>query len=134
MAAAITDDAHHRECVDLLASLHLAGRPILVPGSVAAQVRCLLPAKVARAWSHRSGRGLRVTRPGADAIDDSLHRGGLRLVVWRGFRRWRDRPRKDRMPRVEDALIPDVIRLVVVELADIGRSSARSCFRRSRTG
>ena len=42
MAAAIIDDAHHRECVDLLASLHLAGRPILVPGSVAAEVGYLL--------------------------------------------------------------------------------------------
>lgn len=42
MAAAIIDDAHHRECVDLLASLHLAGRPILVPGSVAAEVGHLL--------------------------------------------------------------------------------------------
>jgi hypothetical protein len=60
--------------------------------------------------------------------------GGLRLVVERGFRRWHDRPCKDRMPRVEDALVPDVIRLVVVELADTGRSSARSCFRWSLTG
>ena len=42
MAAAITDDAHHRECVDLLASLHLAGRTILVPGSVVAEVGYLL--------------------------------------------------------------------------------------------
>lgn len=42
VAAAIIDDAHHRECVDLLASLHLAGRPILVPGSVATEVGYLL--------------------------------------------------------------------------------------------
>ena len=42
MAAAIIDDAHHRECVDLLASLHLAGRPILVPGPVVAEVGYLL--------------------------------------------------------------------------------------------
>jgi predicted nucleic acid-binding protein len=32
VAAAIADDAHHRECVDLFASLHLAGRHIVVPG------------------------------------------------------------------------------------------------------
>ena len=42
MAAAIIDYAHHRECVDLLASLHLAGRPILVPGPVVAEVGYLL--------------------------------------------------------------------------------------------
>jgi hypothetical protein len=42
VAAAIIDDAHHRECVDALASLHLAGRPILVPGSVVAEVGYLL--------------------------------------------------------------------------------------------
>jgi len=42
VAAAIIDDAHHRECVDLLASLHLAGRPILVPGPVVAEVGYLL--------------------------------------------------------------------------------------------
>lgn len=42
VAAAITDDAHHRQCVDLLAALHLAGRQILVPGSVAAEVGYLL--------------------------------------------------------------------------------------------
>jgi predicted nucleic acid-binding protein len=42
VAAAIVDDTHHRECVDLLASLHLAGRQILVPGSVVAEVGYLL--------------------------------------------------------------------------------------------
>jgi predicted nucleic acid-binding protein len=42
VAAAIIDDAHHRECVDLLASLHLAGRPILVPAPVVAEVGYLL--------------------------------------------------------------------------------------------
>lgn len=42
VAAAITDDAHHRQCVDLLAALHLAGRQILVTGSVAAEVGYLL--------------------------------------------------------------------------------------------
>jgi hypothetical protein len=38
VAAATTDDAHHRHCVDPFAALHLAGRPILVPGPVAAEV------------------------------------------------------------------------------------------------
>lgn len=42
VAAAIIDDAHHRECVDLLAALHLAGRQILVPGPVVAEVGYLL--------------------------------------------------------------------------------------------
>lgn len=42
MAAAISDDAHHRKCVDLFATLHLAGRQILVPGSVVAEVGYLL--------------------------------------------------------------------------------------------
>jgi predicted nucleic acid-binding protein len=42
VAAAIIDDAHHRECVDLLASLHLAGGPILVPAPVVAEVGYLL--------------------------------------------------------------------------------------------
>ena len=38
VAAAISDDDRHRECVDLLTSLHLARRKILVPGTVAAEV------------------------------------------------------------------------------------------------
>lgn len=42
VAAAIANDAHHRQCVDLLAALHLAGRQILVPSSVAAEVGYLL--------------------------------------------------------------------------------------------
>ncbi len=42
VAAAITDDAHHRQCVDLFAALHLAGRRILIPGTVAAEVGYLL--------------------------------------------------------------------------------------------
>lgn len=42
VAAAIADDAHHRDCVDLFASLHLAGRRILVPGPVVAEVGYLL--------------------------------------------------------------------------------------------
>lgn len=42
VAAAISDDAHHRECVDLFTALHLAGRRILVPGPVVAEVGYLL--------------------------------------------------------------------------------------------
>lgn len=42
VAAAIVDDAHHRECVDLFTALHLAGRRILVPGPVIAEVGYLL--------------------------------------------------------------------------------------------
>jgi uncharacterized protein len=42
VAAAIADDVHHRDCVDLFASLHLAGRRILVPGPVVAEVGYLL--------------------------------------------------------------------------------------------
>jgi predicted nucleic acid-binding protein len=42
VAAAIIDDTHHRECVDLFAALHLAGRQILVPGCVVAEVGYLL--------------------------------------------------------------------------------------------
>ena len=42
VAAAITNDARHRECVDLFTALHLAGRRILVPGTVAAEVGSLL--------------------------------------------------------------------------------------------
>lgn len=42
VAAAIANDDHHRDCVDLLAALHLAGRRILVPGPVVAEVGYLL--------------------------------------------------------------------------------------------
>lgn len=42
VAAAIDDDARHRECVDLFTALHLAGRRILVPGPVVAEVGYLL--------------------------------------------------------------------------------------------
>lgn len=42
VAAAISDDDHHRECVDLLTSLHLARRKVLVPGTVAAEVGYML--------------------------------------------------------------------------------------------
>lgn len=42
VAAAISNDDHHRECVDLLTSLHLARRKILVPATVAAEVGYLL--------------------------------------------------------------------------------------------
>lgn len=38
VAAALVDDAHHHKCVELFTGLHLAGRPILVPGTVVAEV------------------------------------------------------------------------------------------------
>jgi len=42
VAAAIDDDAHHRECLDLFTGLHLAGRRTLVPGPVVAEAGYLL--------------------------------------------------------------------------------------------
>lgn len=42
VAAALVDDAHHHECVELFTGLHLAGRPLLVPGTVVAEVGYLL--------------------------------------------------------------------------------------------
>jgi hypothetical protein len=42
VAAAINDDARHRECVDLFTGLHRTGRVLLVPGTVAAEVGYLL--------------------------------------------------------------------------------------------
>jgi uncharacterized protein len=42
VAAAIKNDARHRDCVDLFTALHLAGRRILVPGTVVAEVGYLL--------------------------------------------------------------------------------------------
>jgi predicted nucleic acid-binding protein len=42
LAAAIVNDDHHRACTDLLTSLHLAERKILVPGTVAAEVGFML--------------------------------------------------------------------------------------------
>ena len=42
VAAAIKNDARHRDCVDLFTALHLAGRRILVPGTVAAEAGYLL--------------------------------------------------------------------------------------------
>jgi len=42
VAAAINNDARNRECVDLFTALHLAGRRILVPGTVVAETGYLL--------------------------------------------------------------------------------------------
>ena len=42
VAAALADDAHHHECVELFTGLHLARRPLLVPGTVVAEVGYLL--------------------------------------------------------------------------------------------
>lgn len=42
VAAAIKNDARHRECVDLFTALHLAGRRILVPATVVAEAGYLL--------------------------------------------------------------------------------------------
>lgn len=42
VAAADRDDEHNRACTDLLTGLHLAGRQILVPAPVVAEVGYLL--------------------------------------------------------------------------------------------
>lgn len=42
VAAALANDRDHRACVDLLTGLHLAGRPLLVPAPVTAEVGYLL--------------------------------------------------------------------------------------------
>jgi predicted nucleic acid-binding protein len=38
----LADDAHYHECVELFTGLHLAGRRLLVPGTVIAEVGYLL--------------------------------------------------------------------------------------------
>lgn len=42
VAAALVGDDRHHECVELFKGLHLAGRRLLVPGTVAAEVGYLL--------------------------------------------------------------------------------------------
>ncbi len=42
VAAALTNDDDHVPCVELLTGMHLAGRPLLVPGPVVAEVAYLL--------------------------------------------------------------------------------------------
>lgn len=42
VAAALHDDDHYHERVELFTGLHLAGRPLLVPGTVVAEVGYLL--------------------------------------------------------------------------------------------
>lgn len=42
VAAALADDDDHHTCVELFTGLHLARRPLLVPGTVAAEVGYLL--------------------------------------------------------------------------------------------
>lgn len=42
VAAALSNDDHHRACVDLLTGLHLAGRSLLLPAPVTAEVGYLL--------------------------------------------------------------------------------------------
>ncbi len=42
VAAALVDDDHHHACVELFTGMHLAGRPLLVPGTVVAEVGYLL--------------------------------------------------------------------------------------------
>lgn len=42
VAAALDDDDHYHECVELFTGLHLAGRRLLVPGTVVAEVGYLL--------------------------------------------------------------------------------------------
>lgn len=42
VAAALQDDDHHHECVELFTGLHLAGRSLLVPATVVAEVGYML--------------------------------------------------------------------------------------------
>lgn len=42
VAAALANDDHHHECVELFTGLHLARRPLLVPATVVAEVGYLL--------------------------------------------------------------------------------------------
>jgi hypothetical protein len=42
VAAALSNDDHHRACVDMLTGLHLAGRRLLLPAPVTAEVGYLL--------------------------------------------------------------------------------------------
>jgi predicted nucleic acid-binding protein len=42
VAAALSNDADHHACVELLTGLHLAGRPLLLPAVVTAEVGNLL--------------------------------------------------------------------------------------------
>jgi predicted nucleic acid-binding protein len=42
VAAALDGDDHHHACVELFTGLHLAGRPLLVPATVVAEVGYLL--------------------------------------------------------------------------------------------
>lgn len=42
VAAALVGDDHHHECVELFTGLHLAGRALLVPGTVVAEVGYML--------------------------------------------------------------------------------------------
>lgn len=57
VAAAITDDANHHACVELWTGLRLAGRRLLIPETVVAEVGYLLDAKLgsrAEAAFHRA--------------------------------------------------------------------------------
>jgi predicted nucleic acid-binding protein len=54
VAAAINNDVRHREYVDLFTALHLAGRRILVPGTVAAEAGYLLARAGGLAWKRSS--------------------------------------------------------------------------------
>jgi predicted nucleic acid-binding protein len=54
VAAALSSDADHRACVDLFSAMHEAGRQMLVPAPVVAEVGYLLAREVERAWSHCS--------------------------------------------------------------------------------
>ena len=52
VAAALSNDANHQACVGLFSSLHAAGRKMLVPAPVVAEVGYLL----AREAGHESSR------------------------------------------------------------------------------
>jgi predicted nucleic acid-binding protein len=53
VAAALDNDDHHHACVELFTGLHLAGRAMLVPATVVAEVGYLLERKAGPEDGHR---------------------------------------------------------------------------------
>lgn len=54
VAAALTNDSDHKACVELFTALHAAGRELLVPATVTAEVGYLLAREAGAAWSRCS--------------------------------------------------------------------------------
>jgi uncharacterized protein len=75
VAAALANDDDHRTCVDLLTGLHLAGRPLLLPGPVTAEIGYLLARE---AGTHVEALFLQSVADGdfepVDLIADDYHR------------------------------------------------------------